>query len=658
MYQLVPATASVILALLLPVSALADMTGTTTLSANSAYNLNAGATPGCAGDIFWSGTSLAPDGTATLYSVPGAGGSAEFDTLTLATLQSLSYGVTGINNVAVNDVFAVKTTAGSYSKVLVTGMVTSLDGTSIALQYDTYGVTAGAPVVLRVMNNYSYANVIAQGSLFAIVGCGLATPGSQAVLQDATKGLPLTLNGASLSATVNGATTQPAIYYATATQIAAVLPSATQAGVGTFSVQFNGLTSNFATAGVGETAFGFDSFYETGIGPAVATDASYELVTLTHSASPGGAITFWGSGLGASPQDSDTTYTKTPHSISVPGLPLQVLIGGLPAQILYQGRNGYPGLDQINVMVPQSVSTGCAVSVVAINSNYQIISNFMTLPIATGGGACSDPLMGIGAQQIASLSAKSAVNVGLLTIGQQNGVFSYGAAQANFFTVPGSSLGAWLAGQNMGLGPRLSLGSCVEGPGYGNWLAWLLPPQLPTLDAGALTVTGPGGTTALPELSGTAGEYVASLPFEDGLWNPLTGGTFTFNGGGGKDVGAFTATLNFPIQENFTNLPAGTLPTEIPIGGQTITWTGGSAAEFVTILGNNPNGSFACNAPATAGQFTIPPSVLVPLRNAGSGGTLLIQVSTYPQPVSAPGLDAGYVFGFVVPQELNSVYYY
>ena len=652
-YKLFPAVASALLALALPVSGLADMAGTITLSANSTYNLNAGSTPGCAGDIFWGGTSLSPSGAATLYSIPGAGGAAEFDSLTLASLQGLSYGIFGISNVAVNDVFAVKTGAGSYSKVLVT----AVNGTSITLQYDTYGVTAGAPVLLNVMNNYSYSSVVAQGSIFVIVGCGLATPGSQAVLQDATKGLPVTLNGASVSVTVNGATTQPALYYATATQIAGVVPSATQAGVGSFSVQYNGQAGNSVTAGVGEAGFGFDSFYETGSGPAVATDTSYELITPMHSAAPGQAITFWGSGLGASSQDSDIAYTTTPHGISVPGLPLQVLIGGVPAQILYQGRNGYPGLDQINVMVPAGVSTGCAVSVVAINANYQIFSNFMTLPIAAGGGACNDPLMGISPAQIASLSSKSTVNVGLLTIGQQNGVFVAGAAEANFYTMPGSSLGAFLAGQYMGLSPQVSLGSCVEGPGYDNWFAWLSASQLATLDAGALTVTGPGGTTALTEKVGAPAEYLASLPVADGLWNPLTGGTFTFTGAGGKDVGAFTAALPFPIQETFTNIPMNTLPMNIPIGGQTITWTGGSAGEFVTILGINGNGNFACNAPAAAGQFTIPPEVLVPLGNAGPGGSLLVQVSAYPQPVSAPGLDAGYVFGFAVPQEINATYY-
>ncbi len=388
-----------ILALALPLYLLADLTGTTTLSANSTFNLNAGDTPGCAGDIVWAGGFLGLQGAATMFVVPGSGGATEFDSLTLASLQALSYGLTGITTPPVNTVFAVKTNAGSYAKILVT----AVSGSSITLQYDTYGVTAGAPVLLQASNSYSYANTVAPGSIFVIFGCGLATPGSQPILQSAVKGLSTTLNGASVSVTVNGTTEQAPLYYASATQIAGVLPSATPAGTAAFSVQYNSQAGNSATARVNPTGFGFDSFYETGGGPGVATDVNYQVITPTHSAVPGQPLTFWGSGLGASPQDSDSSYTSAPHSVAVPGFPLQLLIGGLPATILYQGRSGYPGLDQVNVLVPPGVSPGCAVSVVAVNANYQMLSNIVTLPVAAGGGACTDPVLGIAPQQIASL---------------------------------------------------------------------------------------------------------------------------------------------------------------------------------------------------------------------------------------------------------------
>jgi uncharacterized protein (TIGR03437 family) len=696
-HKFFPAIASAVLSIALPLSALADLTGTTTLSSNATLNLNAGANSGCQGDISLggsyvdsngaatlSGTYLAPVGAAQLYSIPGAGGAEEFNSLTSADLQTLPYGTTGITNPAVNDVFAVVTNAGSLAKVLVTAASAS----SVTLQYDTFGFAAGQPAVFQAMNNYSYSSNVAQGSLFMITGCGLATPGSTAVLQDSTKGLPLTLNGASVSVTVNGVTTQAPIYYATPTQIAAVLPSTSPSGVATFSVQYNGQTSNSIASGVWETSFGFGSVYQTGSGPSIATDASYQLLTPTHSASPGQVITFWGSGLGASPQDSDTVYTTNPHGISVPLFPLQVLIGNIPAPISYQGRSGYPGLDQINVTVPAGVPPGCAVSVVAINSNYQIVSNTVTLPVAAGGGSCTDPVLAISPQQLATLSAKSTVNVGVLAIepgfpGVPNSSFpDMGAAMASFFSMPGSSFGGWASGQylmypaqgavppsmgfNLGLSQQVSLGSCVMGTGFENFYV----PLLPTLDAGAVTVTGAGGVTALTEMAvppstgifGSEGEYLTALGQADGFGLTPTGGTFTFNAAGGQDIGAFTATVNLPIQETFAGMQSfgGQSLVAVYEGGQTITWTGGTPGEFVTISGTNQNASFTCNAVATDGRFTIPSSVLVPMVTthlSSAPGTLSMQVSTYPQIISAPGLDVGYVFGYAIPVQLEPATY-
>ena len=159
----------------------------------------------------------------------------------------------------------------------------------------------------------------------------------------------------------------------------------------------------------------------------------------------------------------------------------------------------------------------------------------------------------------------------------------------------------------------------------------------------------------MPAFAGQVGEYAATLGFADGLNNPLTGGTFTFTGAGGKDVGALTATLNFPIQESFGSLPAGPPQMQISHSGQTIAWTGGAAGQFVTLSGSDSYGSFACNVPAAAGQFTIPSYVLVPMGSAA--GTLTVQISAYPQPVSATGLDAAFLFGFVQPVQVNVTYY-
>jgi hypothetical protein len=73
-----------------------------------------------------------------------------------------------------------------------------------------------------------------------IIGSHLSDPNVPLQLQDTTQGLPLTLNGTSLSVTIGGTTVHPAIYYSTPTQVAAELPAATPAGSGTITVSHGG----------------------------------------------------------------------------------------------------------------------------------------------------------------------------------------------------------------------------------------------------------------------------------------------------------------------------------------------------------------------------------------------------------------------------------
>jgi hypothetical protein len=94
----------------------------------------------------------------------------------------------------------------------------------------------------------------------------------------------------------------------------------------------------------------------------------------------------WATGLGADGADSDTTYASAPHAVNTP---LQIYVGGMQATILYQGSAGYPGVTQIDVAIPASVTTGCYVSLAAVTGN--VISNVVVLPIQPGGGTCVEP---------------------------------------------------------------------------------------------------------------------------------------------------------------------------------------------------------------------------------------------------------------------------
>lgn len=249
MSKILHAVAIAALALALPLVALAD----------THLNLDTGTTGSSGGDIVFNpGTSIAPVGSAQLADLTTAFGS-EFSTLVASgflesVLASETYSTApiGASSLVANEVIAVKTNGGNYAAILVTAASSG----SITLQYVTYNtsgtkiqglttVTLGgpaAPSITMVQNNYSYIlpNApnygIAPGTLFIVVGSAMAAPGSPAVLQNPSNPLPQTLNGSTVSVTVNGTTVQPAFYYAIPTQLGVVLPSNTPVGTGTITV--------------------------------------------------------------------------------------------------------------------------------------------------------------------------------------------------------------------------------------------------------------------------------------------------------------------------------------------------------------------------------------------------------------------------------------
>jgi hypothetical protein len=76
---------------------------------------------------------------------------------------------------------------------------------------------------------------------------------------------------------------------------------------------------------------------------------------------------------------------------------------------------------------------------------------------------------------------------------------------------------------------------------------------------------------------------------------------------------------------------------------------------MVPLLSNVPNvgTGFTCYAPVSAGQFTVPSYVLMPML-AGKG-TLTVENATAPIPFAATGLD--YAYGFAAFSTTISVTY-
>ena len=625
------------------------------------------------GDIAWNGTTLKPQGSATAADAtsilgPTYSGASEYGMISSATLSGLiSLGASSFLSAnaftpSVNDILAVKTNKGNYAKVLVT----AIGNGSISLEFDTFtgsstgggGGTPGGPTITNVLNNYSYIPAgfpnsgIAPATIFTIFGTGMADApaGNVTLSSSASPGIPTTLANATLSVSVGGTMVTPAMYYATPTQIAAVLPSNTPTGNATITVTYKGAASNAYSFQVVPAALGLDTYYGTGTGLVTATSpSSATLYNYTNSAKPGDTIVLWGSGLGST-GDSDTVFTNSPHAAITS---LQVYFGGVAGKVIYAGSSGYPGLDQIDVTIPDNSPTGCFVGVVGVTTSgpSTATSNFGSLAISSGGGDCIDPIFGISGSTISALSGQSTVSTGSVFVAQliqptsstDSTPKTNNIAFASFSKDTGDTYAT-------STNSAFSLGSCfvnevVSSAGSGASTG---------LDAGTINLTGPAGTYGLTKE--VLGSYGAQLPA-----GAITssGGAFTFNNGsGGADVGSFSTTINLPNPLlTWTNQSAGAMVNRAQ--GVQITWSGGASGSHVIIMGSSTNdvagvnGSFTCITNQSAFSFTVPGYITGSLP-LGTGNLTVEDAASYGT-FKATGLDYGTSFGFT-GTEVNSTY--
>ncbi len=620
-----------ILLFVLPFRVPADVSGTQTLAANTALNLDTGATASSGGDLLWDGSSLVPQGKATAFGI-AANGAALFDGEVESVLKGFKILASAApipsSKLPVNELLAVYTNGGNVAKLLVTAN----SGGSITLKFVTFEAPPppSGPHVGAVANNSSniapgFPNYgIAPSSLFIVYGTGLTDPGDLVFQSSQPPGLPTTLNGTSLTVVVNGVTTHPALYYAVPTQLAAVLPANTPVGPGTLTVTYRGAVSPPAAIQVVPSAVGIN-VYNTNSG--VATDNSTgALLTYTNSGTPGEFVVLWATGLGSDPASSDTTFTTAPHNV---GAQPQIYIGGVAATVLYWGPSGYPGVNQINVTIPDSVPNGCWVPVAAVAGG--VVSNIVTLPINNGGGACSDALTGLNANQF-SAAGGGTLRTGLVALIQTH---SAKGDTTNSTDAAFEKYSGLYSPQN-----SVSPGGCIVND--------LTPVQVnfTGLDPGTISLTGPAGlsVTLGPQL-GIKGAFFAALAAGA---IPQSGGTFTFKGSGGADVSSFTSTITFtnPLL-SWTNPSVAESIDRTQ--GLPVTWTGGNPGSYVFITGSsistsNSNiiGGFTCLVSADAGQFTVPSYILSALP-AGKGG-VGVQNDVYSS-LSAGGLDIGLALG-------------
>jgi uncharacterized protein (TIGR03437 family) len=523
--------------------------------------------------------------------------------------------------------------------------------------FPTVAAVAQPVLAIPALNSASYrtpgmpGSGIAQGSILYIYGTGV---GPASFTQASAFPLLTTLGGTSITVTVGGTQYPALMLYTSSNQAAAILPSTTPVGSGTYTVTYNGQTSAPADIQVVASAFGIYAVNERGSGQAStwAKDGIH-LNSIINTFNPGDYVTLWGTGLGAiNGSDAEgAPFGNVPGSVTV-------YVGNTAASVVtYHGRSpGFAGLDQIDFQIPAGV-TGCAVPV-AVQAGGVLgnIGNIATIAVSDSGQTCSDSVMG--QDLVNKLAAGQTVGFGYIRLeSAREQTLSFEFFTGDFVSATFSEYtpgNAGLAAYDVSSGYCVAV-DCSNGCANNSYetLSDSSPAQL---DAGALSVD-----TSLPLTQFSGGDYGAVLA---GTYL-FPGFTHTVSGTGGAAVGAFS-------QSDLASIPSAMFTgistnQTVPLSGDlTVQWTGGDptlqngqvtigAISAAGLTANNTATLYEylqCTAPASAQHFTIPGWVLSALPPTGTAqfqgipyalGWIWIGQYNKPTSFSAKGLDSGIV---------------
>jgi uncharacterized protein (TIGR03437 family) len=234
--------------------------------------------------------------------------------------------------------------------------------------------TLGQPPVVgsgAVVNAASFAAQapLAPGSLISLFGSSLAqTQGSAPALP-----LPITLGG---SAILLAGQSAP-LLYASNGQVNALVPYGINVNTAQQLVVSVGssisVPQSVTLAAAAPGVFTKDGS-GSGQGIIVGVDANQvqTLADTNSPVSPGEAVIIYCTGLGevdpAVPTGAAAPLSPLSHTVN----PVSVTIGGVPAQVLFAGLTpGFAGLYQVNALVPAGVTPGSQVSIVITAAGQQ-----------------------------------------------------------------------------------------------------------------------------------------------------------------------------------------------------------------------------------------------------------------------------------------------
>lgn len=418
---------------------------------------------------------------------------------------------------------------------------------------------------------------IAPGSIFVVLGEGL---GPETPLQGAIPypdSLPDDATGTRVEFhSIESGTVTAYLLYTSTWQVMGILPSGMPVGEAEITVTYGGETSEPKEVNILPRAVGIFTQSMDGRGPGViqnvVSPADQPLNQLTTPALPGQYIILWATGLGAIPGPDNTDPPVGNLATDV-----EVEVGGMRLKASYAGRApGFPGVDQINVLLPDDgeLLDDCYVSLRVWAGNRP--SQQVVFAAAAAPGPCKHPY-GFSPETLASLDVGGRVALGqvrLSRISQEitvpevehsrinvswvsGGFFSVDALDLALFAPP---LGAdGLAGAP---GCRIVSYEGVVGLWFNSDDDTIRVPapesRIVQLDAGeTLQLQGPGGQQLLVarhaangaplvfdylnQQTGPEGSCCESLPGEF-----LESGEWTLQGMGGADVGVFETAIPLP----------------------------------------------------------------------------------------------------------------
>ncbi|HEY1754381.1 MAG TPA: hypothetical protein VGG72_03225 [Bryobacteraceae bacterium] len=509
---------------------------------------------------------------------------------------------------------------------------------------------------------------IAQGSIFLVVGSGLGP----STLVTATSNFQSTsVGGTSVSIVVGSTTVNALMYYSSATQVAALLPSNTPTGSGSLTVTYNGTASASVPVSIVANNVGIFTVSQNGQGVAILTYPDYSVVsavpgtgslggggpyTYGGAANPGDTLTLWATGLGPV---SGSDAAGSGLGVNMPSIPVKLWLGGVAITPTYQGRSGCCiGEDQIVFAVPSGVPTGCAVPFAVQIGNQ--VSNYAAIPIANGSRSCTmqNPAYTNASAQI--LTTRSGpINYGFFSLGRtiasssSSGLTYEDFGNGTFEQVTVSPANQPTVLSSLDIPP---FGTCTTG--NSNVSTQPLLNVVTGDDAGTIVVNGPFPDNPVT-MKKTGGTGVATS--YNSIFTPagayFSGGAYTIVAGGGAAIGPFTIPFTITQTPTWPSSDQALLFANgngvVRSNGLTINWTGGSSAYWIEITGSGITSAtdtsssgvaatFACWVPSTAGKFTVPAAILLTLPG-GINAELDFKPTLPPFTFSATGLDEGLV---------------